>query len=253
MSPESILSPVLATILSTMPGSIQRLFHNWLLPVKITTELCTEPPYSLGFESPEVPLDYILRPPTTAELTDKGTIWVDKVEFVVDIANVSDNEIYVSALELNQSTCENTLKSYVQYIPQGDNTPDVYVANLDDAHPHLDKCGRGNLDHTLRVAVRDFFGRRHGEIPVAPRQSTRLVFVLNSPEGSWQLDPKVEIRTPYRAIHRRLCRNPQRVISGASVPEENRRWTLGAGDEVTGEGTYTSNIEVPQEALVVRS
>ena len=54
-------------------------------------------------------------------------------------------------------------------------------------------------------------------------------------------------------IHRRLCRNPQRVISGASVPEENRRWTLGAGDEVTGEGTYTSNIEVPQEALVVRS
>lgn len=172
------------------------------------------------------------------------------MEFVVDVANVSGNEIHVTGLRLSQSHCDNTLKSYVQYIPQGDNTPDAYVANLDDARPHFDKCGRGDLDYTLRIMVRDFFGRQHREIPVAPHQSTRLAFVLNSPEGSWQFDPEVEIRTPYTTIHRRLFRSPQRIMSGASVPEKNRWWTLGAGDGIAGEGTYASNIEVPQETLV---
>jgi len=245
MGPDDVLSSVFGAVISAVAGSIKSWYVNHFKPVKVEACLDEMPPYALGLADERVAMERICSFPGHELLADENTIWIDKATIVIDISNMSDYEVSVTDISLRKRRTDKVVNFAVQYIPQGANLPREFLVLLDDGASHIDECERTSGDGKLRVTVRDYFGRRHARVVVAPHESERVMLTVGTLSGSWKIQPTLEIKSPYGKKNVPLLQHPVQIVAGNSIPDANKYWTLGVRFDVWGTGFYMPNLEIP--------
>ncbi|MCH4083822.1 MAG: hypothetical protein LKF00_05605 [Olsenella sp.] len=246
MGQDEVASSILGALASAVVGFIKNWYINHLRSIKIDAHLDEAPPFALGLDNESDAMERVATYPNHELLTDASTVWIDRTTVVIDISNVSDHEIAVANVDLHKFRTGRKVNFAVQYIPQGDSLPEEFFVLLDDENPHIERCERNLNCGKLEVLVDDYFGRYHARLVVAAHESERIVLTIGALSGSWQVNPTLEITSPYFKRQISLFKHPVQIVAGSTIPDSNKYWTLDMRNGIWGTGFYMPNLEIPQ-------